>query len=231
MGFISWRDYNNPRSLVNRLRRQRGCLLKRLIQSCHARAGRVRIIDLGGTQRYWAMLGSDYFAAMNVTVTIVNQISPSASRPDGRFAHVMGDACDLSQYADMSFDLVHSNSVIEHVGSWVNMEAFAREVCRLAPAYYVQTPYFWFPIEPHFLMPFFHWMPESWRVKLAMRIPIGNVRKKYPTVRAATRRIQGAQLLDLSQMRALFPDARTRFEWFGPLPKSIYSIRVAPTSD
>src|SRR3546814_10323990 len=66
-----------------------------------------------------------------------------------------------------SFDIAHSNSVIEHVITWDNMKNFARETRRVAAWHYVQTPYFWFPVDPHFYkLPFYHWLPRPLRAKL-----------------------------------------------------------------
>jgi hypothetical protein len=71
----------------------------------------------------------------------------------------------------------------------------ASNVRRLAPAYFVQTPYFWFPIEPHFRFPFFHRLPESWRYRLIMMRDLGYIRKAS-SVSDAVRRVQSAILLD-----------------------------------
>ena len=68
----------------------------------------------------------------------------------------VGDACDLAGYPDRSVDLVHSNSVIEHVGGWPRMAAMAGELMRVARAGWVQTPAWEFPIEPHFHAPLVH---------------------------------------------------------------------------
>ena len=140
------------------------------------------------------------------------------------FTVVDGDATDLPQYGDNSFDLVHSNSVIEHVGDWVRMEAFAKECRRLAPRYYVQTPYFWFPVEPHFSSLFFHWKSEQSRARALMRRGHG-FSQKAADVGAAMRDVQHARLLDKTQFRFLYPDAAHHDEKVGPLTKSLIAVR------
>ena len=57
-----------------------------------------------------------------------------------RVSLIVGNACAM-ELAENSYDFVHSNSVIEHVGRFADMTEFAKEVRRLTPAYYVQTPY------------------------------------------------------------------------------------------
>jgi hypothetical protein len=116
---------------------------------------------------------------------VVALIEQTFTVDDPLFTAAVGDACDMHEHADNSFDLVHSNSVIEHVGDWVRMEAFAKECRRLAPRYYVQTPYFWFPVEPHFSSPFFHWRSEQTRAKLLMKRPHG-FSEKAPDIGAAS---------------------------------------------
>jgi hypothetical protein len=216
-------DYSNPSSLGSVLRARRRHLVSALISNIHAEKGRVDIIDLGGRELYWHMFGDSFLSANNCHITLVNledELPPSSS---SMFTDVVGNACNLD-FPDNSFDLVHSNSTIEHVGLWDQMEAFAGEVRRLAPRYYIQTPYFWCPIDPHAIFPFHHWLPLNVRTKLLLLTALG----KYPKakdVADATRIVQSAIMLDRSQMRFLFPDADLSFEWFGPMPKSILCVR------
>lgn len=97
----------------------------------------------------------------NVSITLLNL--PTANRPKNEktFKYLEGAACDLSNHEESSFDIVHSNSVLEHIGDWSRMLLFAKEVKRVSKSYYVQTPNYWFPIESHFMIPFFHWLPKS----------------------------------------------------------------------
>src|SRR3546814_12299335 len=103
-----------------------------------------------------------------------------------RISYWSSDVCssDLSEYADNSFDIVHSNSVIEHVGRWEQMKMMAAEVRRLAPVCYLQTPDFAFPLEPHFRTVAFHWLPEQARAALIQRRGFGFSQKRSEERRA-----------------------------------------------
>jgi hypothetical protein len=114
--------------------------------------------------------------------------------------------------------------VIEHVGQWEQMRAMANEVRRVAGGYLVQTPYFWFPVEPHARTPLLHWVPESLAYRVVMKRQCGYWSKRK-TVDSAVRAVQSAKLLDRAQMRSLFPDAEVKSERFAGLTKSLIAIR------
>jgi SAM-dependent methyltransferase len=85
-----------------------------------------------------------------------------AERPDYPGPFVRADAAEGLPFADDEFDLAYCSSVIEHVPP-ERREAFARELRRVARGWYVQTPAFSFPIEPHALLPLAHWLPTRLR--------------------------------------------------------------------
>lgn len=218
--------YENPNSLGSRLRRKRGEKIKDLIETTYAERGQCSILDVGGEGRYWRIFDDGYLKSRRVHVTLANvEYRPAAMvdlDPD-RYRLVIGDGCNLN-YPDHSFDIVHSNSVIEHVGDWARMKAFAAETRRLAPRYYVQMPYFWFPYEPHFGALFFHWLPEVLRVSMMLRRPMGH----YPKADSVSRAVEWAQsahLLDRRQFACLFPDSVVFGEKLGGLTKSLIAVR------
>ncbi len=63
-------------------------------------------------------------------------------------------------FGDREFDIAFSNSVIEHVPPELQA-AFAAEVSRVADRYFVQTPNRYFPIEPHYQLPLFQFLPRQ----------------------------------------------------------------------
>jgi SAM-dependent methyltransferase len=83
-------------------------------------------------------------------------------RPDYPGPFVQADAADRLPFAEGEFDLVYCSSVIEHVPT-ARRAAFAAELRRVGSGFYVQTPAYSFPIEPHALLPFAHWLPPSLR--------------------------------------------------------------------
>jgi Methyltransferase domain len=218
--------YDDPRSLGSRLRKRRSLHIASLIEQCLSQSGRCRILDIGGEAIYWKMFDEDYLRRRNVMITMVN---PERERignlPDpDLFTMSIGDGCDLP-YPDNAFDLVHSNSVIEHVGDWKHMVAFAAETQRLAPCYYVQMPYFWFPFEPHYGLPFFHWLPDPVRISLIRQRSCGQF-PRAKDIGQAVEFAQDSRLLDRKQFRYLFPDASILTERICGVPKSLLAIRA-----
>lgn len=181
----------------------------------------VRVLDLGGRTDYWETL-KPLWQDRRLDITIVNMDDPEMGTSAG-YRLINGNACNLPQLADNSFDVVHSNSVIEHVGKWANMAAMAREARRLAPHHFIQTPNFWFPLEPHFRTLFIHWYPQPLQAALLMRKTRG-----FHSVRDyddAMLRVQGIRLLTRSEMQHLFPDSEIQRERVGPLVKSLIAVR------
>lgn len=216
------RAYAGGPTLSRRFRERRFQKVAAMIDRIIAEKGLCRIADLGGTKYYWD-IAEGFVSARPIEITLINPKEPGAA--GGKFRSVNGDATDLARLDDMSFDLVHSNSVIEHVGDWSKMAAMAANVRRLAARYYVQTPNFWFPYEPHFRCLFIHWAPEQLRYPLVRRFALGFADAKG-TVDAAMRRVQSARLLDRGQMRALFPDAAIHSERVFGMTKSLIAIRA-----
>jgi len=135
-------------------------------------------------------------------------------RPEYPGPFVRADASERLPFADDEFDLAYCSSVIEHVVP-SRRAAFAAELRRVGRGFYVQTPAFSFPIEPHSLLPFAHWLPLS-------------ARRRYWRLGAAGGWEQ-IELLRRAELRALF-GAPVLAERVGPLVKSWVCVR-APAPD
>ena len=192
-------------------RRRRMDSLMRLIE---IKPG-TRVLDLGGSPGIWENV------PVPLDITILNlpggipsyELDSLCAGMSHTFHLVEGDACNVHQFPDRSFDLVFSNSVIEHVGPQEKQEALAREVVRLGKSYWVQTPSVWFPIEAHTGMPFYWFYPEPVRAWLLRRS-----QKKLPAW--WTEYIATTRVLSRNRMVELFPNARVRVEFLFGLPKS-----------
>lgn len=217
-------NYDSPTSGGSKLRAKRIAPLLAMIESVFIEKGSVTIIDLGGAEQYWNIISRQYLKKYNVKITIVNLPGSITTLDHGPFTFIEADACNLNSFSDKSFDIVHSNSVIEHVGDWQRMVQFSREVSRVAENFFVQTPNYWFPLEPHCMTPFFHWLPEPLRVWLVHRFQLGHWSRAESTDEAV-KIVQSARLLSKSMLHALFTDASISTERFFLLPKSFVAIK------
>jgi SAM-dependent methyltransferase len=131
-------------------------------------------------------------------------------RPGYPGPFVQADATEGLPFADGEFELVYCSSVIEHVAPG-RRAAFAAELRRVGRGFYVQTPAYSFPIEPHALLPFAHWLPVG-------------PRRVYWRLGAAGEWEEIA-LLRRAEIEALFGPAHA--ERVGPLVKSWLCVRAA----
>ena len=200
---------------VNRFRSKRGRLLRRQIEALTAHFGRpITVLDLGGQANYWANVGVDGIAHIDLLNTRPDETNcnlPDKISPD-LFQTKIGDACRLDEYPDGSVDLVHSNSVIEHVGAWGNMLAMANEAVRVGRSGWIQTPAWGFPIEPHFRAPFIHWFARPLQARLMWL----SARSDYRKADLSTRRwhAERINLLSEREFRTLFPFSEIYIERF-----------------
>jgi hypothetical protein len=180
-----------------------------------------RVLDIGGTPECWRLL------AAAPRVTLLNTPRAGADLAGAEF-WVAGDG-RLLPFRDGAFDVVFSNSVIEHVGDAASQRRFAREVARVGRSYWVETPNRWFPIEQHLLTPFLHWLPQRWQRVLAPRC---NLWRLLVRVSPDRRRyyiehyLGEIRLLDAAGLRDLFPDARILRERFCGWTKSLVAAKT-----
>jgi hypothetical protein len=205
-----------PGSLGDRSRTRRWETFQRLFPDV---AG-LRVVDLGGTPATW--LRAPVRPKHVVVVNLAELDDPG--EPWLTVEH--GDACALPERLfEQPFDIVFSNSLIEHVGGHARRQDLADAVHRLAPRHWVQTPYRYFPVEPHWLFPGMQFLPLRARAFIARVWPLAHTRASRE---AATRVALGTELVSLTELRYYFPGSEIVRERFGPLVKSIVAVRTEP---
>jgi SAM-dependent methyltransferase len=162
------------------------------------------VLDVGGLPGNWT------YVAPTPRVTLLNLTS----------GDVRADGCRLP-FRDGAFDVVFSNSVIEHVGPPDRQAAFAAELDRVGRGYFVQTPNRWFPIEPHLLTPVVHYLPDRARRRL-LRLTVWALLTRPSPDRYGDMEV--IRLLDRRDMRRMFPAASLRRERLLGLTKSLVAV-------
>ena len=194
---------------IRRFRRDRMAIFQRTFPL----TAETQILDVGGTELNWSLI------AAKPSVTLLNL-------PTDGEADVVGDGRCLP-FRDRSFDIVFSNSVIEHISTAEDQRRFADEVRRTGRAYWVQTPDRRFPIEPHLVTPFLHWLPKGARMAIARRFTFWSLIERPSRdrwefyIRHCSEEVR---LLDARELQAIFPEAQIIRERFLGLSKSLIAV-------
>jgi hypothetical protein len=198
-------------ALARKMRKKRIALFESLIAPL---PGPLRILDVGGEQRFWEIVG---LVNADASILLYNLAPNEVTYPT--LTSMVGNACDMSAFRDNQFQIVFSNSVIEHVGTFAHQRQMAAEIQRVGERYYVQTPSRFFPLEPHFLLPFFQFLPVRLRVFLVTHFNVG-WRGRIPDKAEALLAIQEIRLLTKKELKCLFPGAKVYKEKFLGITKS-----------
>ncbi len=95
----------------------------------------------------------------------------------------------------------------------------AVEIMRVGKRYFVQTPNYYFPFEPHFLFPLFQFLPASLKIFLVKNFNMGWYGKTRDAEKAE-KLINSIKLLKRADLKKLFPQSGIYSEKLLGLTKS-----------
>lgn len=204
-------DPDRAGSFTHRFRQQRTEEFKRRFPGL----ADMRVLDLGGTTVSWSVLG-----LRPASVTIVNLDHDGKAPCEPWMKMVDADACEggFGQY-----DLVFSNSLMEHLGGHARRQQFANVVRESAPAWWIQTPYRYFPIEPHWVFPGMQFLPFRMRVMICQHWSMLDMPACKDANEAADL-VASTELISATEMRTYFPTSEIWFERIAGIPKSLVAI-------
>lgn len=210
-------DHSSASSLAARFRTARWALLLRRFPELED----MRVLDLGGTIGAWraAPVRPNH-------VTLINLTPEHEPFDEERFCAVEGDACDPpAELSRQRFDLVYSNSAIEHLGGHFRRSAFARVVETAAPHHWVQTPYRYFPMEPHWLFPGFQFLPLRARCLISQRWRLGWYSRPGEDLTTVVEGVLEIELLSATEMHHYFPSSELLKERLMGFTKSLVAVK------
>jgi hypothetical protein len=213
---------DGPASIGERMRAQRWDLLL----STFPRLAEYDVLDLGGTAGSWLRkdVRPQSLTLLNLEATELTVDAAGTALPEWITIRT-GDACaPPPDIAQQRFDLIFSNSLIEHVGGPAKRQMMADFVRLAAPRFWIQTPYRYFPIEPHWIFPLFQFLPLAAKARVSQIWPLMHTRSE--SWNSAVGTALGVELVSITELKYLLPEATILRERFAGLTKSIIAVRA-----
>jgi ubiquinone/menaquinone biosynthesis C-methylase UbiE len=219
----SARDFTNKKSMAHSFRKKRMRMFFDLLGKNFSDKN-IKILDVGGSIEFWeTFLPEDW---KNAEITILNLSLPKEKSQKLTNLHcVCGNAISMPEFQDKQFDVVFSNSVIEHVGTLRHQKMMADEMKRVGKFCFLQTPNRYFPIETHFSnVPFFRFFPEFIQLFI---LKIESPGRSNENLRFY---LDSVRLLNFAELVLLFPGWTIKRERFFCFTKSfiVYSETICP---
>jgi hypothetical protein len=194
--------------------------------------GRTRLVDLGGTVRFWENWGLAKQPLLDVT--LVNNHDRDKHHANDTIAlpnlrRISADVLTLSAADFAQYDVIFSNSLIEHLPGRELQQRLARAIVESGRPYFLQTPNKRSPLDPHFprpYVPFFAAYPRALQARLLSWSALGSG-SASPSYAAALARLDNYYPLTTREVRQLFPEARIVIERPLGVPLSIVAMSAA----
>lgn len=206
-------NQNNEDSISSRFRKKRFGFF---LQYCNEFEKPIKILDLGGSDYYWKNL--NFTNNDDYRITILNKEYQETSIFKN-VSFIKGDVKDLKFINDMSYDIIYSNSLIEHLNTFEEQKKLAKEIIRIGKHFFIQTPNYYFPIEPHFLFPLFQFLSNKTKIKIISKFNLGWFEKQTNELKAEEL-ARSIRLLNKNELKHIFEDCKIHTEKFFFLNKS-----------
>jgi hypothetical protein len=194
--------------------------------------GPIRLVDLGGTVKFWESWGLAKQPLLNVTLVNNHDLDKQYSNDPIALPNIRrlgADVLTLTAADFAQFDVIFSNSLIEHLPGRELQRQLAQAIIDSGRPYFLQTPNKRSPLDPHFprpYVPFFAAYPRSVQARLLSWSALGSS-SVAPSYDAALARLQNYYPLTTRDVRQLFPNARIVIERPLGFPMSIIAMSEA----
>jgi hypothetical protein len=141
----------------------------------------------------------DRISAINLSpehVSSIKQLYPDVDA-------IAGDACELP-WPDNYFDVVYSNAVIEHLGTFERQKKMATEIMRVGKTWFVTTPNRWYPFEFHMRLPLVTWLPGNAYLWAGRIVTYNHGKNKYTFVSKRN----DLRLMTAHELKHCFPNSK-----------------------
>lgn len=194
--------------------RKRVQIANRFISLIQKENGKNTCLEIGGPNFIATDILVPYFSRYFIVNPNKNELNNLSLR--NTIVPILGDGCQLP-IADKSIDFIFCNAVIEHIPK-VNRPLLAKEIQRVCKkGFFISTPNYYFPFEPHYHLPFFQYLPETLRRFLLRHITIGFINQHSN---------EYIKLLTLKELKYIFPKARSGGICTALIPEVIYAYSI-----